>query len=153
MQHGKIKILFFPRNVHTERIGAGPCMACDHAPKEKKSYGKNSWEIWEKLGIGGKKLWETWEKLGNLWEKKSEYGKNWVRFRKFLCPFQKAAVIWAGQNYPNATGSMVILNMANIGDQRVQIDHSNGYQANTRSSDIHEAPHDRAQMQLDGLRL
>ena len=80
MQHGKIKILFFPRNVHTERIGAGPCMACDHAPKEKKSYGKNSWEIWEKLGIGGKKLWEKWEKLGNLWEKKSEYGKNWVRF-------------------------------------------------------------------------
>ena len=69
------------RNVHTERIGAGPCMACDHAPKEKKSYGKKTWEIWGKLGIGGKKIWEKWEKLGNLWEKKSEYGKNWVRFQ------------------------------------------------------------------------
>ena len=33
-----------------KRFGAGPCMACDHAPKEKKSYGKNTWEIWEKLG-------------------------------------------------------------------------------------------------------
>ena len=52
------------RYVHTECFGAGPCMACDHAPKEKKSYGKNTWEIWEKLGIGGKKIWE--------------YGKNWV---------------------------------------------------------------------------
>ena len=70
MQHGKIKIFFSPRNVHTERIGAGPCMACDHAPKEKKSYGKKTWEIWEKLGIGGKKLWEKWEKMGNLWGKK-----------------------------------------------------------------------------------
>ena len=86
MQHGKIKIFFFSRNVHTERIGAGPCMACDHAPKEKKSYGKKTWEIWEKLGIGGKKIWEKWEKLGILWGKKSEYGKNWVRFRLSLPP-------------------------------------------------------------------
>ena len=80
---GKLKYLFFPRYVHTERFGAGPCMACDHAPKERKNYGKNTWEIWGKLGIGGKKIWEIWEKLGNLWEKKSEYGKNWVRFPKF----------------------------------------------------------------------
>ena len=84
MPHGKIKIFFFPGYVHTERFGAGTCMACDHAPKEKKSYGKNTWEIWEKLGIGGKKIWEIWKKLGNLWGKKSEYGKNWVRFRIFV---------------------------------------------------------------------
>ena len=57
MPHGTIKF-FFPRYVHTERFGAGPCMACDHAPKEKKSYGKNTWEIWEKLGIGREKIWE-----------------------------------------------------------------------------------------------
>ena len=42
MQHGKIKIFFSPRNVHTERFGAGPCMACDQAPKEKKNLGKTS---------------------------------------------------------------------------------------------------------------
>ena len=82
MPHGKIKIFFFPRNVHTERFGAGPCMACDHAPKEKKSYGEKTWEIWKKLGIGGKKIWEIWEKLGILWEFFFKYGKNWVRFQK-----------------------------------------------------------------------
>ena len=80
---GKLKKKI-PRNVHTERIGAGPCMACDHASEEKKSYGEKTWEIWEKLGIGGEKIWEIWEKLGNLWGKKSEYGKNWVRFLLIL---------------------------------------------------------------------
>ena len=68
--------MFFPRNVHTERFRAGPCMACDHAPKEKKNYGKKTWEKWGKLGIGGKNIWEKMEKIGysmgkkvRIWEK------------------------------------------------------------------------------------
>ena len=38
---------------------------------------------------------------------------------KFFGPFQKAAVVRAVQNYPNATGAMVIRNMVNVEDQRV----------------------------------
>ena len=49
MMHGKIKF-FFPRYVHTERFGAGPCMACDHAPKEKKSYGEKKMGNMGKIG-------------------------------------------------------------------------------------------------------
>ena len=60
---GKLKY-FFSRYVHTERIGAGPCMACDHAPKEKMSYGK-------KHGKYGK----NWVLVGKIHEK---YRKNWV---------------------------------------------------------------------------
>ena len=81
MPHGKIKIFFFPGTYTRSAFGAGPCMACDHAPKEKKNHGEKTWGKWGKLGIGGENIWEKWEKLGILWEKKFEYGKNWVRFQ------------------------------------------------------------------------
>ena len=75
MPHGKIKILFFPRNVHTERIGAGPCMACDHAPKEKELWEKNMGNMekigywWEKdMGKMGKIGYSMGKKIG-IWEK------------------------------------------------------------------------------------
>ena len=42
----------------------------------------------------------------------------------YLATCQKAAVLRAVQNDPNCTGSMVIRNMGNIADERVQIDHS-----------------------------
>ena len=43
---------------------------------------------------------------------------------KFLDPFQKAALVRAVQNDPNVTTTTVIRNMANVQDERVQIDHS-----------------------------
>ena len=43
---------------------------------------------------------------------------------KFLDPFQKAAVVRAVRNDPNVTATIAIRNMANVGDERVQIDHS-----------------------------
>ena len=43
---------------------------------------------------------------------------------RFLGPCQKAAVVRAAQNDPNCTGKMVIRNMVNIADERVQIDHN-----------------------------
>ena len=64
MPHGKIKIFFSPGKVLTERFGAGPCMACDHAPKEKKIMGK-------KHGENGK----NWVFMGKIHGKN---GKNWV---------------------------------------------------------------------------
>ena len=42
---------------------------------------------------------------------------------KFLAPCQEAAVVRAVQNDPNCTGKTVIRNMANIANERVQIDH------------------------------
>ena len=42
----------------------------------------------------------------------------------YLGPFQKAGVIRTVQNNPNATGSIVIQNMANVEDQQAQINHS-----------------------------
>ena len=62
MQHGKIN--FFFRNVHTERFGAGPCMACDQAPKEKKNLGKNSWEKLSTFGKVHGKNGKIWVFLG-----------------------------------------------------------------------------------------
>ena len=42
----------------------------------------------------------------------------------YLGPFQKAGAIRTVQNNPNATGSIVIQNMANVEDQQAQINHS-----------------------------
>ena len=42
---------------------------------------------------------------------------------RFLGPCQRAAVARAVQNDPNCTGNMVIRNMGNIPDKRIQIDH------------------------------
>ena len=50
--------------------------------------------------------------------------KSHVNFKgRFLGPCQKAAVVWVVQNDPDCTGSMVIRNMVNVKDDRVQIDH------------------------------
>ena len=47
-----------------------------------------------------------------------------VKFKgMFLAQHQKAAVMRAVQNDPNCTGNMVIRNMGNVADERVQIDH------------------------------
>ena len=43
---------------------------------------------------------------------------------RFQGPFQKAAVVRAVQNDLNATAATVLLNMANVADAQVQIDHS-----------------------------
>ena len=45
---------------------------------------------------------------------------------KFLDPFLKKAVAPAVQNHPNITATMVIRNLTNVGDERVQIDHGDG---------------------------
>ena len=53
------------------------------------------------------------------------HGKSHVNYKgRFLGPCQKAAVARAVQNEPNCTGNMVIRNMVNVADERVQIDHS-----------------------------
>ena len=53
------------------------------------------------------------------------HGKSHVNYKgRNLGPCQKAAVARAEQNDPNYTENMVIRNMVNIADERVQIDHT-----------------------------
>ena len=83
---GKLKYCFFPGTYTRSASELDRAWLVTMLRKKKRVMGKNMGNM-EKIGYWWGKDIGIWEKLGILWGKKSEYGKNWVRFRKILlCP-------------------------------------------------------------------